>query len=73
MSMLESPIFRQELRSHVLARTGSRLRNLDIQLSADGVRLHGQTATFYVKQLAQHSVREMLPDVLLHNDITVNN
>lgn len=72
MSSFDSPHLHQELRTHVLARTGSRLQNLDIQLSKEGIRLHGQTATFYVKQLAQHSVREMLPDVRLQNDITVN-
>lgn len=72
MSALDFPRLRQELESHILARTGSRLRNLNIQLSTDGIRLIGQTATFHVKQLAQHSIREMLPDVRLQNDIAVS-
>jgi hypothetical protein len=71
MSALDFPRLRKELQSHVLACTGTRLQNLDIQLSPEGIRLNGQTATFYVKQLAQHSVRQMLPDVSLQNDITV--
>lgn len=71
MSALDFPRLRQELESHILARTGTRLRDLDIQLSPDGVRLNGLTTTFYVKQLAQHSIREMLPGVQLHNDIRV--
>ena len=71
MSVLDFPRLRQELETHILARTGTRLRDLDIELSPDGVRLHGFTTTFYVKQLAQHSIREMLPDVQLQNDIRV--
>jgi hypothetical protein len=71
MSALDFLSLQQELASHVLARTGNRLRNLDIQLFPDGIHLHGETATFYVKQLAQHSVREKFPDVRLQNDIMV--
>ena len=71
MSALDFPRLRKELESQVLARTGSRLRNLDIQLSNEGICLQGQTATFYVKQLATHSVREMFPDAQLQNDIFV--
>jgi hypothetical protein len=62
---------RKELESRVRARTGSRLRDLDIKLSPDGVTLLGSATTFYVKQLAQHGVRELLPDVHLRNDIIV--
>jgi hypothetical protein len=72
MSALDFPRLRQELESHIINRTGTRIRNLAIQLSPDGVSLQGETATFYVKQLAQHSVREMLPDVRLQNDIMVS-
>ena len=71
MSVLDFPRIRQELETRVLARTGSRLSNLGIELSPDGVRLLGQTATYHVKQLAQHSVREMMPGVRLQNDIAV--
>ena len=71
MSVLDFPVIQKELATHVLARTGNRLRNLDIQLFPDGIHLHGETATFYVKQLAQHSVREKYPDVRLQTDILV--
>ena len=71
MSVLDFPRLRQELECHIRTRTGNRLRNLAIQLSPEGISLHGETATYYVKQLAQHSVREMLPDVRLQNDIHV--
>jgi len=57
MSVLDFPRLRKELESHVLARTGTRVSNLGIELSPEGIRLLGQTATYHVKQLAQHSVR----------------
>ena len=43
--------------------SGGRLRKLDIELSPEGVVLHGETSTFHVKQLAQHGVRDLLPTV----------
>lgn len=65
------PRLRTEIENRVMAATGRRVRNLDIKLSAEGVVLEGQTATYYVKQLAQHGVRELLPDVRLDNAIQV--
>jgi len=36
--------------------------------------LHGQTATYYVKQLAQHGVRDVVPpQICLENSISVEN
>ena len=71
MSALDFPNLRKELESRVLARTGSQVCGLGIELSPEGIRLCGQTATFYLKQLAQHCVREIMPKVQLVNDITV--
>ena len=71
MVALDFPALQQKLESRVRACTGSRLVNLGIELSPEGIRLFGQTTTFYVKQLATHCVREMLPDVRLVNDIHV--
>jgi len=65
------PQLRQDLESHVRARTGRRLRNLDIELFPERIILHGQAATFHVKQLAQQGVRDLLPDVYLENAIEV--
>jgi hypothetical protein len=65
------PSLREELESRIKALTGGRLRNLDINVSPTGVVLKGQAQTFYVKQLAQHGVREMLPTVHLDNAIQV--
>lgn len=69
--ILNFPHLREELETRVRARTGSRLRDLDIELSPAGVVLHGRAASFHVKQLAQHGVREVLPDVNLQNQIEV--
>ncbi len=71
MSALDFPSLQKKLEARVMARTGNHLRNLGIELSPTGIRLFGQTTTFYVKQLAQHCVREVLPDVCLVNDINV--
>jgi hypothetical protein len=71
MAQNDFPRLRMELVSHVQARTGARVRNLDIRLSPEGVVLHGQTTAFYIKQLAQHGVRDLLPDVHLQNAIEV--
>jgi len=60
-----------ELEHQVHARTGRRVRNLAIELCSERVVLHGSATTFYVKQLAQHGIREMLPHVRLENAIKV--
>jgi hypothetical protein len=60
-----------ELRTRVLARTGRRVRNLIIELLPERVVLRGEAANFHVKQLAQHGVRELLPEVRLENAIVV--
>jgi hypothetical protein len=60
-----------ELERRVRARIGNRLRNLSIVLSPDGVVLTGQAPTYYIKQLAQHSVWEVLPEARLRNAIVV--
>jgi hypothetical protein len=62
---------RKELESRVRARTGTRLRDLAIDLSPQGVTLRGLAGTYHVKQLAQTGVREVLPDVNLQNAIVV--
>jgi hypothetical protein len=69
--VLDFPRLRQELETQIRARTGGRLRKLDIQLSPEGVVLLGESATFHVKQLAQHGVLDILPSVQLRNDIVV--
>jgi hypothetical protein len=62
----------QELEQRVLARTGRRVRDLAIELSPERIVLRGHAATYYVKQLAQHGVRDVLPEVHLENAIVVD-
>ena len=61
----------QELEQRVLARTGRRVRDLAIELSPERIVLRGHTDTYYVKQLAQHGIRDVLPEVRLENAIVV--
>ena len=69
--LLPFPELRAELIDRVLARTGRRILNLNIELSPERVILRGRAANFHVKQLAQHGIREILPEVRLENAIIV--
>ena len=46
---------------------------LGADLMPERVVLKGQATTYYIKQLAQHGVRDLLPQVRLENAITVEN
>jgi hypothetical protein len=61
-----------ELEHQVQVRTGRRVRNLAIEVRPGCVVLRGRASTYYVKQLAQQGIREVLPDVFLENAITVD-
>jgi hypothetical protein len=67
-----SPQLQRELESRVQTRTGRRVRNLAIEVAPERVVLKGDTATYYIKQLAQHEIRDCLPHVHLDNDIVVH-
>jgi hypothetical protein len=66
-----SPQLQLELERQIQLRTGRRIRQLSIELSPTRVVLHGQTTSYYLKQLAQHTICETLPQVTLRNDIVV--
>jgi hypothetical protein len=59
------------LTARVQQRTGRRVRDLHIEVRPEGVVLRGHAPTFHVKQLAQHGVRDLLPQVELQNAIVV--
>jgi hypothetical protein len=61
----------KDLRNHVFERTGRRVRDLAIECVAESIVLRGRAATYYVKQLAQQGVRDLLPVVRLVNAIEV--
>ena len=60
-----------ELEHRVQARTGRRIRDLAIELQPERVVLRGFASTYYLKQLAQQGIRDLLPSIYLENDITV--
>jgi hypothetical protein len=65
------PKLRQELETRVLARTGRRIQNLQCELLPERVVLRGRAASYHLKQLAQHGVRDLLPEIPLENAIVV--
>lgn len=68
---LETPELQSELEQIVRRRTGRRVRNLRVELAGERVILRGQATSYYVKQLAQHGIFEILPRILLENTIDV--
>jgi hypothetical protein len=70
--MQNSPHLELALVRQVQTRTGRRIRDLAVELLPEGVILRGFAATYYLKQLAQQGVREVLPHVRLENAITVH-
>jgi hypothetical protein len=67
------PHLQNELERHVSLRTGKRVRNLAVELEAERIVLRGQATTYHVKQLAQHGIRDLVPNVRLENVIVVTN
>ena len=59
------------LRNIVLQRTNRGIWNLAVEVLPERVVLRGETTTFYSKQLAQESIRKMLPLVTVQNSIEV--
>jgi hypothetical protein len=62
----------QKIERHIHLRTSRRVRNLSVELLPSGVVLRGSADSYYVKQLAQQSVLDLLPDICLQNAIAVN-
>jgi hypothetical protein len=75
MPRLESPLVPQqtgeELERHIQERTGRRVHGLCVEVRDEQVVLRGRTSSYYLKQLAQHCVWDVLPDARLENDIVV--
>jgi hypothetical protein len=61
----------EKLARHILDRTGRRVHGLRVEVRDEQVVLRGRTSSFYLKQLAQHCVWDMLPEARLENDIEV--
>ena len=65
------PSVAEVILQQVATRTGRRVRELSVEVAPGRVVLRGRTSSFHVKQLAQHGVREVLPDARLENAIVV--
>lgn len=61
----------RDIEVHLERRLGRRVRGLRVDVLADRIVLHGQVATYYVKQLAQHCVWDLLPEAQVVNAIVV--
>lgn len=59
------------LESLLLTRLGHRIRDLRVEMLADGVVLHGRAATYHAKQLAQHAAMDLFAQPILANEIEV--
>jgi hypothetical protein len=66
-----SPHFQEELERHVHQRTGGRIRELTVELGPEHIILRGRATSYHLKQLAQHGIREVMPQVRLDNAIIV--
>jgi len=71
MSYILPTLLQDELANQVRTRTGRRVRNLAIELHPERVILRGQVSSYYVKQLAQHGICDVYPNVPLENSIVV--
>ena len=60
-----TPQLRDDLERQVLSRTGRRVRDLAVELRPEGIVLRGVAQSYYVKQLAQHGVRDVMPHIQL--------
>jgi hypothetical protein len=66
------PQLQGQLERQVQNRTGRRIRDLAIRLDRERIILHGRASSYYLKQLAQHGVRDILPQACLENAIEVD-
>jgi hypothetical protein len=55
------------------ARTHRRIQDLRIEVANGDVILHGRAVSYHLKQLAQHGILDVMPDVHLVNAIEVWN
>lgn len=59
------------IRQRIESRLPGRVRNLAVRILQDTVVLEGQCATYYTKQLAQHTALGIIEDEHLENAIVV--
>jgi hypothetical protein len=60
------------IQQRIESRLHGRVRNLVVRTDGDIVTLEGECATYYTKQIAQHTAMGVLDDEHLENAIVVN-
>jgi hypothetical protein len=68
---LDSSPIAVQVRERLRVKLGNRVRKLEVRISEQDVELTGEAANFHVKQIAQHSVWEVMPQARLTNAIVV--
>lgn len=58
--------------AHLLKHLRGRLRNPRVLVRKDGIVIRGTTKSYYVKQLAQHAVRQHVSLPIAANEIVVD-
>ena len=71
MIPLDSSPTAVQVQERLRAKLGNRVRKLEVRFSEQGVELTGEAPTYHIKQIAQHSVWEVMPDARLTNAIVV--
>ena len=61
-----------QLSRHVRGQLTGLVGHFRLVLRGDGLALHGQAATYYAKQIAQHRVMEATRLAIIANDIGVS-
>ena len=69
---VEGDLNAQELTTYVSEVLGSQVKSLSIEVSQQGITVHGSCGSFYVKQLAQEIVKRKSPGrQIVANNIVV--
>ena len=65
------PLNLAPVRTEIDRQLRGRLRDFSIDHNEEGLVLSGAAPSFYVKQLAQHAVRKLVPLPIARNEIQV--
>ena len=71
-STTELTDFLLQIEQAILAKTGGRIRGLQIHLHDGCLTVSGVTSTYYNKQLVTHAIRETVDDLTVRNEVQVS-
>ena len=67
----ESLVLIEQVEQAVQAKTGGRIRDLQVRIDDGCLVVSGRTTTYYNKQLATHAVRDLVLDLTVQNNVEV--